>query len=742
MSSVELQEFFVEGRNQDESHVLLHITEPSTPEEQKKGYFFALAEINNGTLKHIEHLQQLIDDLESGFYATTGDKNEDAFEATLEYMNRRGSQILSGKTKVHIFVGVIHDSILSFAHHGDMHALLFYRHGETSKLMDLLEGSEGPEKEQLFSSVVQGSLNSGDFLFVATPKVADYFSYDRLHKIISSRSINQSTAHIEKVLKDIQANSSFGGIIFRLLSKQKRIIEPIETKNNCISEKSLNQLLNSRKKTAETLSPPILKQLITKAKKRISNSGKQKIGQPETKKERGKVETNFRYRADRSPNQSMSSTILIGLGRALVTIGTGIFKSIHDLAVLLGKGIIAIFIIITNKNNSRKDVIRTMQKNVEKKKQFFEDLPAISKILFIATIFFGIIFLCSILFIKIKENYQAEREQYKNMVQNISDKKDVAEASLIYENQEKAFLLLKEAEELVKELPENKKVQREIKDELSTDIESLMMTLRKLEIIEPELLVDLKQQFQNINVTNLERIDDKLIAFGPSDQNIYMFDIYTNKVETTKHVDTIKLTRSDTPKEQDSIIFLDNNSSVAVFDKESKIISKKEINFPEKSVNISDAVIYNLRLYTIDKENNQIYKHSKTQLGYDKGTPWLKDQYNLGDATAIAIDGDLFVSKSNGEIYKFVSGVQEEFNVSGIDPKLENPTDIYTYNDINNIYIFEPTNKRVVILDKKGKLIRQYSAVIWEKPTAMIVDEKNNTIFILDSGKIYKFEVS
>jgi hypothetical protein len=37
---IEINEFFIEGGDQKKSHVLLHITEPSTPEEEDRGYFF------------------------------------------------------------------------------------------------------------------------------------------------------------------------------------------------------------------------------------------------------------------------------------------------------------------------------------------------------------------------------------------------------------------------------------------------------------------------------------------------------------------------------------------------------------------------------------------------------------------------------------------------------------------------------------------------------------------------------
>src|SRR3989344_2445824 len=43
---LQIHEFFVEGGESERSHVLLHITEPSTPEEREKGYFFAVCELN------------------------------------------------------------------------------------------------------------------------------------------------------------------------------------------------------------------------------------------------------------------------------------------------------------------------------------------------------------------------------------------------------------------------------------------------------------------------------------------------------------------------------------------------------------------------------------------------------------------------------------------------------------------------------------------------------------------------
>ena len=111
--------------------------------------------------------------------------------------------------------------------------------------------------------------------------------------------------------------------------------------------------------------------------------------------------------------------------------------------------------------------------------------------------------------------------------------------------------------------------------------------------------------------------------------------------------------------------------------------------------------MYNRKLYLVDTAHQQIYKHSLTQTGYDKGSAWVKDaSVNLTNAVSIAVDGDVFVLNKNGEILKLVGGEKQAFAIVGLEPPLKAPTFIWTYNNINNLYILEPDAKRVVVTDK------------------------------------------
>jgi hypothetical protein len=59
--ALRLHEFFIEGGDPEKSQVILHITEPSTREEQIKGIFFVLSEITNGTPDYVEDLEKSIE---------------------------------------------------------------------------------------------------------------------------------------------------------------------------------------------------------------------------------------------------------------------------------------------------------------------------------------------------------------------------------------------------------------------------------------------------------------------------------------------------------------------------------------------------------------------------------------------------------------------------------------------------------------------------------------------------------
>ena len=101
----------------------------------------------------------------------------------------------------------------------------------------------------------------------------------------------------------------------------------------------------------------------------------------------------------------------------------------------------------------------------------------------------------------------------------------------------------------------------------------------------------------------------------------------------------------------------------------------------------------------------------------------------------------MFALKNNGEVYKFTGGVKQPFALQGIDPALTGGDKIFTYTDLLRLYILDSAGKRLLVLNKDGKLLKQITSSQFISPTGLVVDEPQSKAYILDSGKLYQISL-
>ena len=134
-----------------------------------------------------------------------------------------------------------------------------------------------------------------------------------------------------------------------------------------------------------------------------------------------------------------------------------------------------------------------------------------------------------------------------------------------------------------------------------------------------------------------------------------------------------------------------------------------------------------------------IYKFAGSGSKYTKSN-YLASGVNpdLSQAKDIAIDGSIWVVNSDGTILKFTKGKQDSLTISGLDKPLSSPTRIYTTVDMDNVYILDNGNARLVEIDKNGAYKAQYATGLLKNATQLTVDEKNKTATFISSGTAYQ----
>lgn len=753
---LQLNEFFVEGGEQQKSHVLLHITEPSTPEERTKGYFFAVCEINNGDNAYIAELQGLIDKVENDYYATEEADDKNGLEMVLEKINQENLGLLKKEPTLHCIVGAVRQPDIIFSAYGTPELVLFYKNRQgLYQRMNLIakEGGE-PEPKQLFSQIIQGKISANDYLFAGTAHIKDYFDADRLQKIITTRPAKSSAEHLERVLGELKDGYSFGGLIIQVSIKEKNLearkTRPVSGEN---SADSLTGLFATEQKTARTLAPSVMGRLNQKIKAAVQNNLAPARSGPsassQIKSNAPAAEINALHRrahepAERATGQKRINKIgwsqvatslkvgLANLGKGILWLLFVIWYLLQSLARLLA----LLFFVATNYQNRRRNIIEEWQRHVKAYRNGFLRLSKITQISILGLAVIMIIFIGSLIYIRSAQNKLLAKNQFEAGLANAKTKKDSAESALIYKDTVTALGAVREAKTILQGLACTTKTNSSACQALWHDLDALATKIRRLTIAPVEIITAWSAPIPE----HIIKLNDTIIGFSSSTSDLVAFNLLTKEANLIKTFSTISgFISGNVPKENDYGLLRFNNKQLLSLDPKDNSAKILDVAYPADAVNVQNAVIYNRRLYSLDTLNNQIYKHDSLKTGFDLGKPWVKDSaVDLKNGSDLTIDGDLLIMKNDGQITKFTSGTAVPFTIQGLDPLLGPGSKIWTYNDVIFIYVLDPSNKRIVILNKDGTLDHQITAQEFVRPTDMIVDEPNNTAYVIDSGKLFK----
>jgi len=152
---------------------------------------------------------------------------------------------------------------------------------------------------------------------------------------------------------------------------------------------------------------------------------------------------------------------------------------------------------------------------------------------------------------------------------------------------------------------------------------------------------------------------------------------------------------------------------------------------------------YLSNLYFLDKENCQIIKYSYlSKNNWGSAEKWLKDKMDCENPKSIAVDGSVYILNSDNSISVYHSGLYQRIIIIDIYPNIKNITLIKTTKNTSNIYLLEPTNNRVIVIDKKdGEIIKQIQSSKFNNLKDIDISPTGQTIYLLNNTTIYKINL-
>ena len=252
----------------------------------------------------------------------------------------------------------------------------------------------------------------------------------------------------------------------------------------------------------------------------------------------------------------------------------------------------------------------------------------------------------------------------------------------------------------------------------------------------PEKISDLADLNSLASPDNIVMLSNTIYSSDSSLKTVYVVDL-TDKLITAITNTNPAYTKIIKPlADKNNNLFYLNTDKIVRLNTENEEFTPMTIEFDGNFSQIAGQALYNNRLYLLDNIDNKILRYS---IGNNITSPisWLKDDIDMSDTVDLAIDGNIFVLKKNGEILKLLKGGLQEFTTSLIEPAIKEATKIEVSPEQKYIYILEPKQKRLIIFDKSGKFLLQYACDNFNNLKDFTVDEINKKIYFLNNTTIY-----
>jgi hypothetical protein len=230
-------------------------------------------------------------------------------------------------------------------------------------------------------------------------------------------------------------------------------------------------------------------------------------------------------------------------------------------------------------------------------------------------------------------------------------------------------------------------------------------------------------------------IESDEIAILDSKQKLVYFVNLTSKKAQTFAINKLTTAPKFLIKKGDYIFVFDESGIIQINVVSGKIQTAFKADSEWK--NIVDIQIFNDNIYLLDQESNQIWKYLKNDTGYSTIQPYF-GVTKPKSPISFAIDMAVYTIEGSS-VKKYLSGDIQGFTLKSPEGnKLQKPTRIITSDNLENIYLLEPLNKRIIIYNKKGEYLKQIVDILLEKTGSFGVNEKTKEIFFPVGADIYK----
>jgi len=346
-----------------------------------------------------------------------------------------------------------------------------------------------------------------------------------------------------------------------------------------------------------------------------------------------------------------------------------------------------------------------------------------------------LIFFVSLGLLIYKSKTAATTAKYEGVYKEAVLQEQNAENALIYKDKKQAQENLNNAIALLKQLEGTKYKQKEIAVLLGKINDIRDRAYGILQLSNLTTLTNFSEAAQEVDAKTLLKFGDSFYAFDSKGNRILEFNQLKGAQAAAVSVSLDGEFKDAAFDQKGNLVIYTATPGVFEYSTKAKTIAKKDISGGAAWGQGEKLANYKEFIYLLSPAQNQIFRYSKTQSGYTKASNYITKNVDLSKAAAISIPDFVYVLGKDGSILKFAKGTSQKFEITNLPTPFNEPTAIYALPD-GNIYVADPKNKRIVMLDKTGSYQQQFSHDELEALEGFWVDEKTKKLYFLANNKL------
>ncbi len=725
------------------STVNVGVAHPTPAEESAFGKLYIIAEIESGERVNQEIIAALQEEVRSSYYHSTDLSTETAFENALQRGNTRlHTFITAGVTgwieRFNAVIAVVKNETVSFSAVGRMHAFLF----RGNHILDIL-GQGGVEEKRnplkLFSSVLNGHVQPDDRLLLSTSSLLDFFSQEKLKRMIVGDLPSDTIAKIEQALLANPTPVAFAAVLFAWLPVTAPATPPLATPLTGLPPqvasaplRSMEELVEKERATERLLSPRLMPNITSGLRAGVSwlqsYFRTRILRKPPRRRIQHTLQSTTRYTHDSAIRSFFRILERIGVRFLLI-----LFSIPRGVRRLIGR-----------ERQVRSEItqlpVRTTN-NARRFIQWLRNLSRLQQLLFLAGLVVLFILSQSVINARSQQKQQLHGQAVEAAVRQIEDNVSRATAALTYDDYDGATRLLDESDSLLVKLPNRKKGEKSRRFDLESKINAVRILTRRIQTPELKTVAELTDALSGTTPNSLTLTGSSLIV--STDQAGRLLRITTADGKITTVESGVPRVRFTVPLDTQTILLITEQNTVSELSLKNNAVRPLTISFLNADRHLVAGATFQSRLYLLDTKNNALLRSNRAGTSFGPTDQWLKDaKADVRSGTSLAVDGSIYVA-TGSSVEKYAAGVRNNQQLAAIDPALNAPTQIWTNDSSKLLYVLEPTAARLVIFDKASRALRaQYVADQFKLARGFAVDERANLIYVMVGDSVVKFTPS